>query len=763
MLLAIVHYHLDPGGVTTVIRSASAVLAAADMRHVILTGGEDDHPHHRHISGLGYLPRAGMRDASRLAEDLRRIAAEALGAPPDVWHFHNHSLGKNALLPAVISQLAAEGERIVLQIHDLAEQGRPDNYRVVADQLELYPFSPRIRHAFLNRRDLEIFTRAGLPLENAALLPNPVDAGVKNEPLEKHGTALLFAPVRGIRRKNLGELVLLSALLPAGARVAISRAPVNPVARHVHEAWRDFAGKHRLPIDFDVVDRVPPAAGSDSDFASWITHASHFVTTSASEGFGLPFLESIAHGKPLIGRDLPHLTEEHAAHGIFHSSLYQHILVPVEWVDLTVLENRLTSTLKRNFSLYRREPPSSHITTILDGLVRDGWLDFGNLPESLQQEVIEKVLNSASSPSHSVPDNQNPPPQLRPFAAVHHCQRRAGGLPPDPQDESDGHGPPLRLIPLTEWLAETLAIRVPSATPASLAPWSPEAYRDRLIALYQSLTDQPPTPLLHVSTEKVLTAHLTPDSFHFLLSAQEPEPYPTRLRAVVFDIYGTLLIAPSGGVKPDATIDSVLRATLLQHGHVPPHSPSTVLHAAVLRHHAAAGVDHPEIDLRVLWREVLGLPEDHDTTLLVRAIENAWHPAQPMPGAEKFIRHLAARGISLGLLSNAQSNTLTDLGSIAEFFIPGFTILSYQHGIAKPSPRIFQILTERLAGHGVSPGETLYIGNDPLHDIVPAAAAGFKTALFTGHPDSLRNGESAPDITFHDWEELVSHALFGDC
>ena len=243
------------------------------------------------------------------------------------------------------------------------------------------------------------------------------------------------------------------------------------------------------------------------------------------------------------------------------------------------------------------------------------------------------------------------------------------------------------------------------------------------------------------------------------LRTQTRHPVPKAIRAVIFDIYGTLLIAPPGGVKPDPFADPVLRDILRNFDHDPPASPSSELHAAVLRHHAAAGVQFPEIDLRVLWREILSLAPGTDLTALVEALEAAWHPTRPMPGAEHFIGSLARSGISLGLLSNAQSNTLAALGGISDLFAPELTILSYQHGIAKPSPVLFQILTDRLAGRGITPDETLFVGNDPLHDILPAAAAGFQTALFTGHPDSLRPGECTPDLVLTKWSELIPFIL----
>ncbi len=727
MRVAIVHYHLDPGGVTRVIEAASRVLGTAGIGHVILVGDaggprEAEAFPVRRITGLGYLTTPGDLTAEMLADALRSTATEALGGAPDVWHFHNHSLGKNCLLPDVVARLAEAGERLVLQIHDLAEQGRPGNYPFIADCHRLYPFSPRIHYAFLNSRDLTIFTNAGLPEGNASLLPNSISPFA---PLRDFcGSAALpppspivFAPIRGIRRKNLGELVFLSALAPEGTRIAISRAPKNPEALPIHETWRKFSGKHRLPIAFDVVDHFAPAVGAGTGFESWVAHASHFATTSVSEGFGLPFLEAAAHGKPLIGRNLPHLTAEHARHGIRCGRLYDRLLVPVDWIALPILRDYLIADLERTYRTYRRPLPNWMIGATLDALRHGEHLDFGNLPEALQQAAIERFAE---------PGNRG-----------------------EPLVEIGG-----QTEPAEDWLARVIANRTPTATPEQLAPYSPAEYGKKLTALYSRLAAAPVADIRDLSGNEILTANLAPRSFHFLLAALKPNPAPQSYRAVIFDIYGTLLVAAPGGVKPDAAADPLLRKIIERAGHQPPESPSTELHAAVLRHHAAAGVEFPEIDLRVLWREILALEEDADTGMLVRATEAAWHPASPMPGAAGVIQRLARSGISLGLLSNAQSNTLSSLGGLEDLFAPELTILSYQHGIAKPAPALLQTLTDRLAGRGITPAETLYVGNDPQQDISPAAAAGFKTALFTGHPLSLRPGECAPDFTFKNWTEF---------
>ena len=136
---------------------------------------------------------------------------------------------------------------------------------------------------------------------------------------------------------------------------------------------------------------------------------------------------------------------------------------------------------------------------------------------------------------------------------------------------------------------------------------------------------------------------------------------------------------------------------------------------------------------------------------MVNAMEAECRPVQPMPGAANFIRKLAHSGVQLGLLSNGQCNTLRSLGGVLDFFNPDLAIISYEHGVAKPSSYLFQLLKDRLSTSDIKPEECLYIGNDPIKDIVPAAELGFKTGLFTGHPDSYRPGNCTPDHEIAGW------------
>jgi putative hydrolase of the HAD superfamily len=225
--------------------------------------------------------------------------------------------------------------------------------------------------------------------------------------------------------------------------------------------------------------------------------------------------------------------------------------------------------------------------------------------------------------------------------------------------------------------------------------------------------------------------------------------------AVVFDIYGTLLLAPPGRVRSDPTADGALREVIESFGHTAPEFPSEGLARLVDSHHARASHPFPEIDLRELWRELLDLPAETSMEELVAATEAVWHPADWMDGAPAMLHRLQGSGTLMGLLSNAQCHTLGSLAPCQGFFDPDLTILSYQHRRAKPSPQLFNTMAERLASRGIEPDRTLFIGNDPLQDIRPAAAAGFRTALFSGHPSSLRPGRCTPDLVLKHWDQFT--------
>lgn len=483
--VAIVHYHLHRGGVTRVIHTASHCLTELGIPHVILSGEPDESGARlpvKIIEGLRYHTDPGGPEARELVKEMQAAAAEALGPDPIVWHFHNHSLGRNTVIADVVAHLAEAGEAMVLQFHDLAEDGRPINYPIIADAELLYPHSPRIKQAFLNSRDRRHFLAAGLPAAHSVLLPNAITPPAAVKPLEKKpDSALVLYPVRAIRRKNLGELFLLAALSPKGTRYAVSLAPDAERWMAVYEEWRAFATDTALPVLLDVVGRISPSPKSPRTYASWLRHATHCITTSVAEGFGLGFLEPITLGKPLLGRNLPAVTNDFAEAGIVPGRLYDRLLVPVEWVGRETLRQRLIRSMRATLESYDQPMSNEHLERSFAAMLHDDHLDFGNLPEDLQRQVIHRLL--------------------------------AGDGLDNVQVEIRAERQPART-----WLRRTLKLTEPTAKPGDLLPYSTDAYGSRLKKLYAELINAKPASPEEVPKHKILAGYLKPGSFHFLLS-----------------------------------------------------------------------------------------------------------------------------------------------------------------------------------------------------------------------------------------------------
>jgi glycosyltransferase involved in cell wall biosynthesis len=398
MTAAIVHYHLRPGGVTRVIDLGQAALGRAGVGVVILAGeaaGGDVRLPVRVVDGLQY-GFSGGGTAAELAVRARSAAAEiGAGREPDVWHFHNPFLGKNRLMAPLVETLARQGEPLILHLHDFAEDGRPRNHQLLERHGWSYPTGPRIHYVFLNESDRGIFTRAGLPPEQSSVVENPLSSHSPAPPLRVSGGPLVFYPVRGIRRKNLGEILLWSALAAEGARFAISRAPDNPEWAGMHRSWRQLAEKLKLPVDFEVVGRLQPPGGGDGSFESWVGACSHFITTSVAEGFGMTFSEAAAAGRPLLGRNLPKVTGAIAA-SLDAGHLYERVLVPAEWLDAAYLRRWFSGWLPAMWRQYGRDCPAA---TLEAGWAEDyggSVVDFGKLPETFQAGVLRRLRDAGA-------------------------------------------------------------------------------------------------------------------------------------------------------------------------------------------------------------------------------------------------------------------------------------------------------------------------------------------------------------------------------
>ncbi|MDR1505985.1 MAG: HAD family hydrolase [Treponema sp.] len=231
--------------------------------------------------------------------------------------------------------------------------------------------------------------------------------------------------------------------------------------------------------------------------------------------------------------------------------------------------------------------------------------------------------------------------------------------------------------------------------------------------------------------------------------------FPAGIKAFIFDLYGTLFISGAGEIaarrETPPESGSSVRAGALE--------PMTAFFrakvAAAHKTAKAGGRTFPEIRVEEIWAGYdgsvpAGLGQSRSPVELALRYELAVNPVYPMPGAAETIAALRRRGFTLGIISNAQffspllfeaffGRTPAEMG-----FDPRLLVWSFEQGEAKPSVRLFEKTAAVLGTQGIEPGEAVYIGNDMKNDIVPAAAAGFKTALFAGDGRSLRLREMLP-------------------
>lgn len=419
--IAIVHYHFRPGGVTTVIKQAVASLQVHGAQLAVLAGSETPQDMAGAkcavVDGLNYAdPSRAPCAPETLVERLDEAAARALGGPPDVWHIHNHTLGKNCVFSEAVFLMAARGSRLLLQIHDFPEDGRPANYRDLLRAIgrgdpgflgaRLYPQAPHVLYAVLNNRDRQFLLDAGCPAEHVCLLPNAVsgkisaNAGDVTAPSED---GLFLYPTRAIRRKNMGEFILWAACAPR-ARFAATLAPTNPSDLVVYRRWKEFAASCGLAVAFE--------AGLDGKvpFQDLLKSARAIVTTSVAEGFGLAFLEPWLAGRPLVGRDLPEMTEGFKRDGMSFPSLYSRVRLPVSWVGMDALRKKIESGLAQMMSAYGRAPREDDVENAFGAAVEGGLVDFGRLDEALQEQVIRRVLESSAALAELKPSGLAPGP-----------------------------------------------------------------------------------------------------------------------------------------------------------------------------------------------------------------------------------------------------------------------------------------------------------------------------------------------------------------
>ena len=379
MKIVLMHFHLKTGGVCTVLRQQISCLKEwADI--LVITGepAPSNFPVKTiHIPGIAYdrIIKESC-DPLTTARAIDKAIHLKWRDGCDILHVHNPLLAKNKSYLKILKLLQSMKIRLFLQIHDFAEDGRPDVYYP-----ETYP--DRCCYGVINSRDYDIMQKAGTDKKGLFKLFNMVNKIANLSPSVPVTNRILY-PVRALRRKNIGEAILLSLFFPRKAQLAITLPPNSPTDKIAYNGWKDFVVQHCLNVTFDM--------GFKHDFTALMGSADFILTTSITEGFGFCFLEPWIAGKYLWGRLLPEICRDFKASGVSLDHLYKKLAVPVEWIGEKSLFEKWSAAISTAAQRFNHPLSPKELFRQFDLIISDKTVDFGLLDESYQKSIIQRII-----------------------------------------------------------------------------------------------------------------------------------------------------------------------------------------------------------------------------------------------------------------------------------------------------------------------------------------------------------------------------------
>jgi FMN phosphatase YigB (HAD superfamily) len=239
-----------------------------------------------------------------------------------------------------------------------------------------------------------------------------------------------------------------------------------------------------------------------------------------------------------------------------------------------------------------------------------------------------------------------------------------------------------------------------------------------------------------------------------------------KVRAAIFDVYGTLLEVGPPPADGDARWQELFRNTFRVGTNLSRLDFSVACNRAITRRHTEAkarGIPFPEIVWPSIVAEVLPafnkLKAPAQEEFIFRQIQIG-RTTRLHAGAGYALQLLINQRCVLGIASNAQHYTLRELRDAlagAGLDLPQFErdlcLWSFENGFSKPDAHVFQILVSRLEARGISPAETLMVGDRLDNDIEPARAYGLQTWHLTSSPNSTPKSGN--------WAELAKQLQHG--
>lgn len=253
------------------------------------------------------------------------------------------------------------------------------------------------------------------------------------------------------------------------------------------------------------------------------------------------------------------------------------------------------------------------------------------------------------------------------------------------------------------------------------------------------------------------------------------KPLP-GIKAVLWDVYGTLLrvsdgrftLFPDEEVRLQIALDKTIHEfNMWNHMYRKPGPPwqsmigiyrSTIERQSM---RASSKGDVTDVNLVETWQTLIGKLFEKEYTFdegtygdldeFAEKVAYFFHcclqATEARANAVSAMTDLSAAGVTQGFLADGQSFTLlqtlralsmqAELPPLHELVRRQTLIFSYVDGVKKPSRSLYATAVQNLKELGIQPEETLHISCRLSTDLVPARAAGMKTALLVAEKSGL--------------------------
>jgi len=437
MNLIILHYHLRPGGVRRVIELATPFLLGKfkdTIQKVVLATGEADddawNKQFRTLAGrvpveffveptFGYFselkqPPDHLR--IQIRAKIHQLLGDANGRQTVVWA-HNLGIARNLILTRELGHACDQlGVKLLSQHHDWWCENRwlrwPEMRRSGCATLTraataIFPPSEHVHHLAINQCDTKVLQKhlggrvSWLPNLARRIKP-PAKASIKNASnwirarLGGHDGPIWILPCRLLRRKNMAEALLLTRWLRPEAWLVttggVSSADELSYAKKLEQEADKNGWRLRLGVLGEPGNQPKPQV------FDLMAASECVIFTSIQEGFGLPYLEAAAMGRPLIARNIPNIAPDLKRFGFKFPQSYEEILVSPELFDWKAEVKRQ----QLGFGKWKAKLPRAcqlyaGIPTVLQSSKHPFPVPFSRLTLIAQMEILKQPAGKSLS------------------------------------------------------------------------------------------------------------------------------------------------------------------------------------------------------------------------------------------------------------------------------------------------------------------------------------------------------------------------------